>query len=281
MTNVTAASHPAPEGLGFARGQQLFRRHLADRDPQAEFELLDRRWTLLNGVFAPIHTPVTELFTRWLPYPVAGSLLEMGSGTGVTAVSAALAGCRRVTALDISPAAVENTRLNAQRHGVAEHVDVRHSDLFDSLSDSERFDVIYWNSNFAEAPEDFVNETDLHHAFFDPGYETHRRYLVEAPRHLTDRGRLLLGFSDLGSWQRLRAACDAAGLVAEILHAERRQLEASIEFQLVELRPAERAPWTRLSREGGADNMPRRRGGVVVLAANGAACPPRQNGDRR
>jgi release factor glutamine methyltransferase len=118
----------------------------------------------------------------------------MGSGTGVTAVSAALAGCLRVTALDISSAAVQNTRRNVVRHGVVDRMDVRHSDLFDALSADERFDLIYWNSNFVEAPSDFVNASDLHHAFFDPGYETHRRYLLQAPYHLSERGRLLLGF---------------------------------------------------------------------------------------
>jgi release factor glutamine methyltransferase len=158
-------------------------------------------------------------------------------------------------------------------------VDARHSDLFDSLSGSERFDVVYWNSNFTEVPEDFVNETDLHHAFFDPGYQTHRRYLVEAPRHLSERGRLLLGFSDLGSWQRLRTACDAAGLIAEILRAERRRLETSIEFQLVELRPADGGPWTRLSRDSSAGNMPRRRGGVGVARRPQRRMSTTPNGD--
>jgi len=93
-------------GRGFARGQQLFSKHVVDRGRQTEFELLGRCWTLLPDVFAPTYTPVTELFTTWIPYPVGGTLLEMGSGTGVTAVSAALAGCLRVTALDISAAAV-------------------------------------------------------------------------------------------------------------------------------------------------------------------------------
>ena len=229
---------------GFTRGQQLFRRHVEERVQPTEFELVGRRWTLLPGVFAPTYTPVTVLFTTWIPYPVNGTLLEIGSGAGVTAVSAALAGCRGVTALDISAAAVENTRRNVEQHGVADRVNVRHSDLFDALSADDRFDLIYWNSNFVEAPADFVNASDLHHAFFDPGYETHRRYLLEAPLHLSEQGRLLLGFSDLGSWEQLSTACGAAGLTAEILRAKRCQLETSIEFQLVELRPADGGPWT-------------------------------------
>jgi release factor glutamine methyltransferase len=220
---------------GFARAQQLLRKHVNDRDRPVEFDLLGLRWTLLDGVFAPIYTPVTELFTNWLPYPVDGTLLEVGSGTGVTAVWAALSGCKRVTAVDIDTNAIENTRRNIERHGVIDRVDVRLSNLFNALSDDERFDLIYWNSNFAEPPHGFAIETSLHHAFFDPGYETHRRYLIQAPHYLSEHGRLLLGFSDLGNWEQLRTACTAACLVPRILHAEVRRLESDIEFQLVEL----------------------------------------------
>ncbi|MFE9317106.1 hypothetical protein ACFYNV_18625 [Streptomyces albidoflavus] len=55
------------------------------------------------------------------------------------------------------------------------------SDLFVALGPEDRFDLVYWNSNFAEPPEGVVNETALHHAFFDPGYDAHRRFLREAP----------------------------------------------------------------------------------------------------
>ncbi|MCA1674388.1 MAG: 50S ribosomal protein L11 methyltransferase, partial [Actinobacteria bacterium] len=47
-------------------------------------------------------------------------LLEMGCGAGVAWVLAAQHGCDRVVALDINPAAVENTRRNAARYGVTD-----------------------------------------------------------------------------------------------------------------------------------------------------------------
>lgn len=216
------------------RAFALYNRHL-DAGPD-RFSLLGEEWELLAGVFAPTFTPVTELFTSWLPYPVGGSFLEVGSGTGVTAVTAARSGCASVTALDIGAAAVENTRRNAIRHGVADRVRVLRSDLFDALGPDERFDLIFWNSNFVEMSADFVNSTDLHHAFFDPGYQTHGRYLREAPAHLTERGRLLLGFADLGNTPKLTALAEEEGLTIEVLRAERRQLEIPIEFVLLELR---------------------------------------------
>lgn len=221
---------------GVARGLSLYRRNLDEVAGETEFELLGRSWTLLPGVFSPAHTPVTELFTSWLPFAEGASYLDVGSGAGVTAVCAALAGCS-VTALDITPEAVANTRSNCERHGVADRVDVRHSDLFEALDPGARFDLIFWNSSFALAPQDFEIDDDFQLAFVDPGYVTHRRFFRQARDHLTPGGRLLLGFSDLGAWDELRAGCRDEGLVAEVIRAERRRLEVSIEFQMVELRP--------------------------------------------
>ena len=222
-------------GRGFARGQDLMRRHL-DREREAvSFTLLGREWTLLPDVFAPTLTPVTELFSSWIPYPVGGTFLELGSGAGVTAVVAAQAGCVAVTAVDISPVAVENTLLNVRRHRVGDRVRVLRSDLFAALDPEERFDVIFWNSNFVEPPPGFVNESDFHHAFFDPAYSAHRRFAREGAARLTERGRLLLGFSDLGNRDLLDEICAEAGLQIVTLASETRQTEIQIEFQLLEL----------------------------------------------
>lgn len=223
---------------GLARGLDLYRRSLATITDETEFELLGRGWTLLPGVFSPAHTPVTELFTSWLPLGDAATYLDVGSGAGVTAVCAALAGCR-VTALDITPEAVENTRRNVARHGVGDRVDVRESDLFDALGPDERYDLIFWNSSFAFAPEDFELDEDFQHAFIDPGYVTHRRFLRQAGGHLAAGGRLLLGFSNLGAWDELHACCRDEGLTAEVVRFERRELEIAIEFQMLELRPTD------------------------------------------
>jgi release factor glutamine methyltransferase len=236
---VTARTQAAAE-RGRRRAYSLLQRHQRELVRPVRVALLDREWDVLPGSFSPAYTPITELLSTWVPYPVGGSFLEVGSGAGVTAVMAALAGCRRVTALDISETAVRNTRLNAERHGVADRVRVLRSDLFDGLGPDERFDTIYWNSNFVEAPADFVPETELHHALFDPSYRTHARYVAEGPGRLTPGGRLLLGFTDLGSRDVLDDLCAAAGLQVEVLRAASRTVEITIEYQLLELRPTGR-----------------------------------------
>jgi release factor glutamine methyltransferase len=219
---------------GFDRGWALYQRHL-DNSPSETFSLLGREWDLLDGVFAPNVTPVTELFTSWLPFPAGGSFLEVGCGTGVTAVTAALAGCARVLALDISAAAVANTQCNVARHGVTDVVEVMCSDLFDEVPAGQSFDLIFWNSNFAEPPDGFVNGTDLHHAFFDPDYRAHERYLREAQHWLAPGGRLLLGFSDIGNWEHLTAIIEELGLQVRFVREQDGRPAVPLTFQLLEI----------------------------------------------
>lgn len=195
-----------------AAGAALADRHAAVEGRPERFDMLGRAWTLLPGVFAPVHTASTELFSSWLPFPAGGAFLEIGCGAGVTAVTAVLAGCAHVTALDISSTAVANTVANAERHGVADRVRVLKSDLFDALQAGERYDVIYWNSNVIDAPPEFEYLDELQWAFFDRDYAAHTRFLTQGPKLLTPGGRMFLGFNTLGNEERLRVIADGLGL---------------------------------------------------------------------
>lgn len=221
--------------IAFTRGLSLYQRHV-DEEMRDSFDLLGRSWLLFEGVFAPSATTVTEVLTGWLPFPRGGTFLEVGCGAGVTAVMAALSGCREVLALDISRAAVDNTRNNAALHGVDTVVEVLNSDLFDQVPRGRTFDLVFWNSNFVEPPPGFANTTDLHHAFFDPGYATHRRYLAEASRWLAPGGVVLLGFGDIGNWAHLQAMCDELELEIVELRRQDGRPAVPVVFQLLEIR---------------------------------------------
>jgi methylase of polypeptide subunit release factors len=217
-------------------GQEETERLLGEASGTTEFELLGLEWTLLPDVFAPFHSPSTANYSRWLPYPAGGTLLEMGCGAGVTAVYAALSGCAGVTAVDIVPAAVDNTRRNAERHGVADRVRVLESDMFGALGPGERFDLVFWNSNAIEAPADFVYTQDLEHSVLDRGYESHRAYLREGPRHLTDDGRLFIGFNSRGDLDHLQRIADEEGLRLEKVDSTSHEFpDRVVEFRLFEI----------------------------------------------
>ncbi|MCB5166027.1 class I SAM-dependent methyltransferase [Streptomyces bambusae] len=192
------------------------------QDRPATFELGGRTWDLLDDVFAPPFSRSTAVSMDLLgltgtPAPRTGSFLEMGCGTGVIAVSAALAGCDRVTATDINPQAVANTALNARRHGVADRLRTVHGDLFAALAPEERFDTVYWHSNFVLAPADFTYDTLHDRAYVDAGYRAHEGYLAEAPDRLTPGGRALLHFSTRGDLGLLRSLAGRHGRALRLL----------------------------------------------------------------
>jgi len=78
------------------------------------------------------------------------AILDMGTGSGVCALRAAQYS-RHVVAVDINPAAVRCTRLNALLNNVEDRIDVRHGDLFDPVQ-GERFDLIFFNPPFLRGP---------------------------------------------------------------------------------------------------------------------------------
>ncbi|WP_368397200.1 methyltransferase domain-containing protein [Streptomyces sclerotialus] len=184
------------------------------------FRMEGREWDLADGVFAPVHSPSTRVGLDFLglsagsaPAPAGrrGSFLEVGCGTGLIAVCAALHGHDRVVATDINADAVRNTELNIARHGVADRVRAVHSDLFTALPAGERFDTIFWSSNYVLAPAGYHYRHDHERAYVDPGYTTHRRFLQEAPGWTTPGGRALLHFSSRGDLDRLRCIAAETG----------------------------------------------------------------------
>lgn len=185
-----------------------------------------------QGVFSPEIFEDAVFFAEALRPLVAGNrFLEIGSGTGLIAVEAARAGALRVLAIDLNGAAVENTRSNAARHGVADLVEVRAGDMFDPLHSEERFDVIFWNPPFIDAERD--DSDPLEWAVFDPGYVAIGRYLKIGARHLAFGGSLLIGFSSTsGDRDQLDKVAKRAALRLRLLESGKLADENDDEFSL-------------------------------------------------
>jgi SAM-dependent methyltransferase len=111
-------------------------------------------------------------------------VLEMGCGCGIISVFAALKGAT-VTAVDINPTAVENTRENCVANGVGS-VDVRISDMFDAVDG--RYDRIVCHPPYFTMEFDRVEEQ----------WSTSTRFIpmlfAEGARYLAPGGRLIMGY---------------------------------------------------------------------------------------
>lgn len=73
-------------------------------------------------------------------------VLDLGTGSGVAAVFAAMAGAQ-VEAIDVNPQAVRCARLNAQLHHLEDRIDVREGDLFAPV-EGRRYDLVLFNPPF-------------------------------------------------------------------------------------------------------------------------------------
>ena len=96
-----------------------------------------------------IPRPETELLVdkalEWLnDHPAATKALDVGTGSGCIAITLATRKPRlAVTAVDLSPAALDIARQNAQAHQVSAHIDFQQADLLPS--GNETFDLVCAN----------------------------------------------------------------------------------------------------------------------------------------
>jgi len=164
-----------------------------------------------------IPRPETELVVDRVleTLPPSGTLLDLGTGSGAVALSVA---CRRrdarVTASDVSAAALEVARRNARRVG-AENVEFVISDLFSELA-GRRFDVVAANLPYVPeedrpllAPEVALGEPALALFAADGGFAVINRALDALPEHLAPGGRAIF---ELDPRQAERAAEKLAAL---------------------------------------------------------------------
>ena len=74
-------------------------------------------------------------------YYKGGTLLDVGTGSGILAIAAARLGAKNVVAVDIDPDAVRVARENVAHNGLSDAIDVRKGDLLQGLSQTFDFAV--------------------------------------------------------------------------------------------------------------------------------------------
>jgi|SRR3989344_323883 len=165
-------------------------------------DVLGKRFIVYPNVFSPKYFKDTEFFARELQIRKGETFLEVGCGTGIISIFAALKGAIHVTAIDLNSNAVENTRKNALLNGVHNKITVFQSDVYNSIPEGSKFDTIFWNTPFGFVEDDKL--TILERSVFDPSYKATQRFISEAKNYLNPNGRLLIGFSStLGKLEML------------------------------------------------------------------------------
>jgi release factor glutamine methyltransferase len=149
--------------------------------------------------------------------PRAGRVLDVCTGSGIVAISAALAGATEVVAVDLCRRSVVTAGLNARLNRA--RVDARRGDLYGPVA-GERFDLIASNPPYLPGVDpDALGPRDPARAWEGgpDGRTLLDRVVDGAPEHLAGGGVLLVAHSSVCGVEATLARVAAAGLRGEVL----------------------------------------------------------------
>ena len=169
----------------------------------------------LPGVFQPrSDTWLLAEVLRAEPLPPGAAVLDLGTGSGALAVTAARQG-DRATAVDVSRRALMTAKLNARRDGV--RVRTRRGDLFAAVG-SQLFDAIVSNPPYVPSPRGSLPRRGPQRAWEAgvAGRDVLDRICTGAPAHLRPGGVVLLVHSSVIGVQATLGLLESAGLRADV-----------------------------------------------------------------
>ena len=168
-------------------------------------EYLGKVFVVHKSVFWP-GDDSKPLVENYVVYP-GEEVLDLCTGAGHIAVFSAYKGAGSVVAMDRNPAAVENAKANAERHGYSHIIEVRESDMFSALEQDRKFDVITMNPPFIEnALDDIVSNST-----WDADLHVHEAFFAHAQDHLKPHGRSYIAGANFGALKEMKQMARTAG----------------------------------------------------------------------
>ncbi|MFB6213856.1 MAG: HemK2/MTQ2 family protein methyltransferase [Candidatus Nanohaloarchaea archaeon] len=122
-------------------------------------------------------------------------LLDMGTGSGILAVTSAKKGAE-VTAVDVDPEALDDARDHVRQQEVHERITFVESDQFEQVTG--RFDIVVFNPPYLQGEEHLALEGGK------GGVELTERFLEEVDDHLRDNGQAVFIASSRSDVEKLR-----------------------------------------------------------------------------
>jgi release factor glutamine methyltransferase len=181
---------------------------------------------ILPGVYPPSED--TFLLIDALKSVVAGRALELCCGTGAVGLSIAER-LDSITALDISPVAVKNTRQNYVNNGLSEKLDAVVGDLFSPLK-RQAFDLVFMNPPYL--PDEEGEPEDLSWSGGGRGRIIIDRFIYGLGGFLGEKGRALFVQSTMNGIDESLDMIKEEGMVGRVIKKVNFQFEGLVMIEV-------------------------------------------------
>ena len=171
-------------------------------------EIIDKEIIIFPNVMSPKYDRSAQMIVSMMPNQNGKEVLEIGCGTGVLSLFSVFQGAKNITAVDINPIAIENTKENFNKYNLT-NTKVICSDLFSEVQGI--FDTIIFNAPFHGHKAKDLLELGT----YDYNYETLTRFFSQASKFLKKKGELLLGFANTGNNDLVHSLIDKNGYFIE------------------------------------------------------------------
>jgi len=178
-------------------------------------------------VFPPQQEFLLGEFMQNFPDLANAEVADIGTGSGIEAISAALFGAKHVDAIDINPVALECAKANSKLNRVSEKITFILSNLFVSIESSKKYNLILANLPFVDF-DGGREPIDL--ALYDNNHVIHKNFLAQVKKHLANDGRILLPHANLQSGKTESSNADFNVL-------EKMIIDAGHELQIIVEKP--------------------------------------------
>jgi len=189
--------------------------------------VLGSTYVVSEQVFNPKFYITSEFMARNIRVEPTDAVLDVGTGSGIQAITAGRT-ARRVVAVDINPQAVRCARRNVRRNGLDGRVEVRHGDLFSPLQPRERFDVILFTPPYFEGRL----RQPIDHALYDPDKGLAGKFLAGAAERLAPGGCVQMLYSSMAGPERVLRMAEEAGWRWSVMAEKRGRFETLTIYRL-------------------------------------------------